>query len=74
MDDRGVELVCVGKVEIEVVTTPEPFGAQGAVVKAMRGMKDESVVLEFTVTGCREDTVLTVERWQEWRHISVGEC
>jgi len=73
VDDGGIEFVRVGKVEIETAATPEPFRAQGTLVEAARRVKDEVVVLEFTVTGSGEDAVWTVERRQDRRHILVGE-
>jgi len=72
MDDGGVKFVHVGKVKVEAAATSEPFGAQGTLVKVTRGMEDEGMVLEFTVTSGGEDAVWTVERWQEWRHTLVG--
>jgi len=72
VDDGGVKLVRVGKVEIETAATPEPLGAQGTLVEATCGMEDEGVVLEVAMTGGGEDAVGTVERWQERRHILVG--
>jgi len=73
VDDGGVELMCVRKVEVEAAAMPEPFGAQGTLVKAAHRVEDESVVLEFAVTGSGKDAVRAVERWQERRHILVGE-
>jgi len=72
MDDGGVKLVRVGKVEIEAAAMSEPLGAQGALVEVARGVKDERMVLEFTVTGGREGAVVAMERRQEWRHSLVG--
>jgi len=72
MDDGGVELVHVGKMKVEAATVFESLGAQGTLVKAARGVKDEGMVLEFAVTGGGEDAVWAVERWQEWRHSLVG--
>jgi len=73
MDDGGVKLVRVREVKVEAAATSEAFGAQGALVKAARGMKDECVILELAVAGSGEDTVGTVERRQERRHIPAGE-
>ena len=73
VDNGGIELVCVGEVEVEAAAMFEPLGAQGTLVKAVRGMKNEGMVLEFTVTSGGEDTVWAVERRQERRHILVGE-
>jgi len=72
MDDGGVEFVRMGEVKIEAAATSETFGAQGALVEATRGMEDERMVLELSVTGSREGAVWAVERWQEWRHTLVG--
>jgi len=63
MDDGGIELMRVREVKVEAATMSEPLGAQGALVEAMRGVEDECVVLEFAVTGGREDAVCAVERW-----------
>jgi len=73
MNDSGVEFVRVGEMEVEPTAMFEPLGAQGTLVKAARGVEDEGVVLEFTVTGGGESAVWAVERWQERRHILVGE-
>jgi len=73
MDDGGVELVCVGKVEVEAAAMSEPLGAQGTLVEAACRVEDEGVVLEFAVTGGGKDTVWAVERRQEQRHTLVGE-
>jgi len=39
VDDGGVELVCVGKVEIEAAAMFESLGAQGALVEAACGVE-----------------------------------
>jgi len=39
VDDGGVELMCVGKVEIEAAVMFEPFWTQGTLVEAMRQVK-----------------------------------
>jgi len=72
MDDGGIEFVSVGKMKVKSAMTPKPFGAQGALVEATRGVEDECVVLELSVTGSGEDAVWAVERWQDRRHILVG--
>jgi len=61
VDDGGAELVHMREVKVEVAATSKPFGAQGALVKAVRGVEDEGVVLEFTVMGGGEDAEWTVE-------------
>jgi|SRR6266850_2548326 len=73
VDDGGVEFVRVREVEVEPAAMFEPLGAQGALVEATCGVKDEGVVLEFAATGGGKDAVWAVERWQERRHILVGE-
>jgi len=73
MDDGGVELVHVREVEVKAAMMFEPFGTQGTLVEATRGVEDENVVLEVSVAGSGEDTMWAVERWQERRHILVGE-
>jgi len=35
VDDGGIELVHVGKMEVEAAVTSELFGAQGTLVEAM---------------------------------------
>ena len=72
MDDGGVKLVHVREVEVEAAAMSEPFGAQRALVEAVRGVEDKGMILEFSVTGGGEDTVYAVERWQERRHSLVG--
>jgi len=72
MDDSGVELVCVREVKVEAAVMFEPLGAQGTLVEMARGVEDEGMVLEFSVTGGGENAVWAVERRQERRHILVG--
>jgi len=73
MDDGGVELVRVREVKVEAAAMFEPLEAQGTLVEAVCGMKDKGVILELLAMGGGEDTVRAVERWQEQRHILVGE-
>jgi len=73
VDNGGVELVRVRKVEVKPAAMFEPLGAQGALVETPRRMEDEGVVLEFAVMGSSENAVWAVESWQERRHAPVGE-
>ena len=57
VDDGRIELMHVGKVEIETVAMPEPFGAQGTLVEAACGVEKKGVVLEVVVTGRGEGAV-----------------
>jgi len=72
VDDGRVELMCMREVEIEATAMSKPFGAQGALVEATRGVEDKGVVLEFMVMGGGEDAVWAVKRRQERRHTLVG--
>jgi len=72
MDDGGVKLMRVGKVEVKAAAMFELFGAQGALVEAGRAM-EEDVELKVTMTGSSKCAVGTVERWQDRRHSLVGE-
>ena len=73
MDDGGVELVRVGEMEVETAAMFEPLGAQGTLVETAGGVKEESMVLKFAVTGGGEDAVWVVESRQERRHTMMGE-
>ena len=73
MDDSRIEFVCVGKVEVEAAATSESFGAQGTLVEMVCRVEDEGMVLEVTVAGGGKNAVWAVERWQDRRHILVGE-
>ena len=64
VDDGGIELVCVGEVEVKAAAMLEPLQAQRALVKAGSAMEEE-VELEIAVVKCDERAVGTVE---EWRH------
>src|SRR6267142_376658 len=62
VDNSGVEFMRVREVEVEAATMSEPFGAQGTLVEATRGVEDERVVLELAITGGGEGAVWAVKR------------
>ena len=72
MGDGGIEFVCATEVKVKVAATSEFSGTQGALVVVALGMKDDNVVLAFSVTDGGEMAVTAAEDWLGREHILVG--